>query len=237
MNNLIKNLYFNLNYINYFILLNFVLFWNILSLNIEQLCEFILDDKKIGEFDIDRPISLDPISILVKLSQIKGENVSFEDRVKNASEYLLKYFGQKGDKDKGYEIKVNKKNQIPQLGLYCCALYLQMQRLEDRLNIIMPKSARGGISGISKNGFTPKDIMNAYTTEGKKQSYGSPYIYVDKEDKLNKWLIKANGTLEIILDIDRKTADKLKQMIDNAGVSSFYLGKKGLAYVSDIRLK
>ncbi|WP_049238011.1 type I-Fv CRISPR-associated protein Cas5fv [Moraxella canis] len=209
-------------------------FWNILSLDIEQLCEFILDDKKIGEFDIDKPISLEPISILVKLSQIKGENVSFEDKVKNASEYLLKYFGQKDDKDKGYEIKVNKKNQIPQLGLYCCALYLQMQRLEDRLNIIMPKSARGGISGISKNGFTPKNIMETYVTNGKKQSYGSPYIYFDKEDKLNKWLTKANGILEIQLNLTPEQAKDLKQKIEYAGVSAFYLGKKGLAYVDKI---
>jgi hypothetical protein len=41
--------------------------------------------------------------------------------------------------------------------------------------------------------------------------------------------------LEINLNIDRARAEQIKQQIENAGVSSFYLGKKGLAYVSDIR--
>ena len=31
-----------------------------------------------------------------------------------------------------------------------------------------------------------------------------------------------------------KKAKEIKNMIDNAGVSSFYLGKKGLAYITDI---
>ncbi len=38
----------------------------------------------------------------------------------------------------------------------------------------------------------------------------------------------------IVLDIKEDEADYLKNLIDNAGVSSFYLGKKGLAYVRRI---
>ena len=48
-------------------------------------------------------------------------------------------------------------------------------------------------------------------------------------------LTKANGTLEINLDITQEKAEQFKGMIDAAGVSSFYLGKKGLAYVDSIR--
>ena len=49
-------------------------------------------------------------------------------------------------------------------------------------------------------------------------------------------LTKASGQLEINIDIDKDKAREIKTMIENAAVSSFYLGKKGLAYVSDLRL-
>ena len=49
-------------------------------------------------------------------------------------------------------------------------------------------------------------------------------------------LTKANGTLEIQLNISQEKAQQLKDMIEAAGVSSFYLGKKGLAYVDSLRI-
>ena len=49
-------------------------------------------------------------------------------------------------------------------------------------------------------------------------------------------MTKASGQLEITIDVDRDKAQEIKTLIENAGVSSFYLGKKGLAYVSNIRL-
>ena len=48
-------------------------------------------------------------------------------------------------------------------------------------------------------------------------------------------LTKTSGELEINLPLDQAEADDLKQKIENAGVSSFYLGKKGLAFVKEIR--
>jgi hypothetical protein len=42
--------------------------------------------------------------------------------------------------------------------------------------------------------------------------------------------------LIIELNIDKEKAEELEQMIEAAGVSSFYLGKKGLAYVEEIRI-
>ena len=47
---------------------------------------------------------------------------------------------------------------------------------------------------------------------------------------------KASGTLKIYIAIDESAALDLRDSIENAGVSSFYLGKKGLAYVADIRI-
>ena len=49
-------------------------------------------------------------------------------------------------------------------------------------------------------------------------------------------MTKASGQLEIIIDVEREKGLEIKMLIENAGVSSFYLGKKGLAYVSNIRV-
>ncbi|SFV51930.1 hypothetical protein MNB_SUP05-5-1040 [hydrothermal vent metagenome] len=44
-------------------------------------------------------------------------------------------------------------------------------------------------------------------------------------------MTKASGALSIIIDVDRDKAKEIRLMINDAGVSSFYLGKKGLAFV------
>ena len=68
--------------------------------------------------------------------------------------------------------------------------------------------------------------------------WGNPYILKERrkgEGEVTSMLTKANGTLEINLNIPTEKAIELKEMIDSAGVSSFYLGKKGLAYVDNIK--
>ena len=79
--------------------------------------------------------------------------------------------------------------------------------------------------------------MSRFTTGDKKKIWGNPYIreeFIKGEGKTKHLMTKASGTLEIILNISRDKAKEIKNMIDNAGVSSFYLGKKGLAYVTSI---
>jgi hypothetical protein len=81
--------------------------------------------------------------------------------------------------------------------------------------------------------------MARYTTGAKKLVWGNPYIKDDFSQgigKTKKILTKASGTLEITLDIPKEKAKELNQLIENAGVSAFYLGKKGLAYVSSIKI-
>lgn len=208
-------------------------FWQVLALDIEQLCQFIVDNRKITSFKIDSKLALDPMSILARLDEIgKSKPLPDSEALKQASQILSSQFER-------YKPK-NTKGQYTALPLYCSALYLQLLRLSSRFDMSSAKSVRGGISGISNNGFTTKDFMDKYTTGAKKIIYGNPYIreeIVAGVGKIKHNLIKASGTLEIILDIEPQKAIELKQMIDNAGVSSFYLGKKGLAYVSDIRVK
>ncbi|PSD41693.1 type I-Fv CRISPR-associated protein Cas5fv, partial [Vibrio sp. V02_P2A34T13] len=128
---------------------------------------------------------------------------------------------------------------ITPISLYCSALYLQLSRLEINYDMVTAKTKLGGISGISKRGFTKKDFMDRYTTGAKKIILGNPFIKKEKikgQGEVTSMMTKASGQLEINIDVDRNKAQEIKTLIENAGVSSFYLGKKGLAYVSNIRL-
>lgn len=210
-------------------------FWSVLALDVDELCNFIIDGKL-----VHKSIELTPLGILSRLEEIKKfKNLDYANRVKQASDLLSNTFKE------DYK-PFDKKDVFQHLALYCSALYLQMFRLEEKYDMHSAKSSTGRISGISKNGFTSKDFMKNYVTGGKKLIYGNPYIreeYVKGKDgkkgegKIKHTLKKASGTLEIIIDISFDAALELKQLINDAGVSSFYLGKKGLAYVSDIDIR
>jgi len=118
--------------------------------------------------------------------------------------------------------------------LYSSVLYLKLFRIHEGGGVI-----QGNIKGFSVAGFTAKDFMSCFT-KGKKKVYGNPYVKKEKIKgigEVKSMLTKASGQLEIKLDIDINKAIELKTMIDNAGVSAFYLGKKGLAYVSHIDVR
>ena len=122
---------------------------------------------------------------------------------------------------------------------YCSALYLQITRLKRHFDLSNALTQKGGIAGISKRGFTLKDFMARFTTGDKKPIWGNPYLLKEKrkgEGEVISMLMKASGVLEIALDITKEQSNQLKEMIENAGVSSFYLGKKGLAYVESIKI-
>jgi len=110
--------------------------------------------------------------------------------------------------------------------LYAAALYLQAERM--MLNNIpvdycLNKKGKISIQGFSKRGFNGvRDFLNPLAGS-KKKTVGTPFS-----------LTKASGNLEINIDVDCEKAKEIKRLIGNAGVSSFYLGKKGLAYVTDI---
>lgn len=202
-------------------------FWGILALNLDELCDFILQDST-----VTTNIALDPVSILGRLEAIKKiKPVGYDGEIKVASDNLASHFEK-------YKPLNNKEQQLV-LPMYCSALYLQLKRLDSKYDMSTAKTKLGGISGISNNGFTPKDYMDKYTTGAKKRIYGNPYVreeFIKGEGKIKHTLSKASGQLAISLDIDFDKAKELKKLIDCAGVSSFYLGKKGLAYVSQINM-
>lgn len=198
-------------------------FWGVLALDFEALCHFIISKNK-----VTAAIDTHPVSIITKLELLNKEKpVVNEGLVNEALQILNQTF-------EGVEY-LNKKGEAMPISLYCSSLYLQLERLANQFNMESAKTKAGGISGISKRGFTTKDFMNRFTTGEKKKIWGNPYIRKERIKgigEVTSLMTKASGQLEINLDISRDKAKEIKQMIENAGVSSFYLGKKGLAYIS-----
>ena len=204
-------------------------FWGVLALDFTELCDFIINNSP-----VTKTIQADPLSIIGRLEVLnKEKTVANEGKVSEAKAVLDRHFP-----DTKY---LDDKNNIKPIMFYCSGLYLQLQRLDKKLggayNIDSAKAKAGGISGISKRGFTKKDFMDRFTTGSKKTIWGNPYIRKEKikgQGEVVSMLTKASGQLEININIDRKKAEELEDMIEHAGVSSFYLGKKGLAYISYI---
>jgi hypothetical protein len=201
--------------------------WGVLQLDEEELCDFVLEDKK-----VTKTIAHNPLVIIAQLEELfKLKPVLKENKVSDAFGYLeSKFLNFTG---------VNAKQEVRLISLYCSALYLQLERLAKDFDVSSAKTKAGGISGISNNGFTKKDFMSRYTSGGKKKIWGNPYIRKERVKgigEVTSLMEKAGGTLSVYIAVDYEVSKDLNEKIQNAGVSSFYLGKKGLAYVSNIRL-
>ncbi|MFB6349946.1 type I-Fv CRISPR-associated protein Cas5fv [Moraxella sp. ZJ142] len=204
-------------------------FWNILALDVPELLAFILGDGDAVN-RVEQNITLDPLVLTSRLEEI-AKIKSFEPT--EDSEKASELLSQKFENYKPYDSK-DKQRVLP---LYCSALYLQLSHLENEHDLSAIKAPRGGIRGISNNTITPRDFMQQFTTGGAKLVYGGPYLkesFVAGEGKVREVLDKCSGELLINIDVDDKKAEQIKQMIENAGVGCFYVGKKGLAYVASI---
>lgn len=200
--------------------------WGVLELDFSNLCQFVLDEG----CQVDSDVEFNPLLVISRLELLN--KLKPVENTGNASKVveILKGKFQEGN-------YINKKDEIIPIRLYCSGLYLQLERLSKNLDMSSATTKMGSISGISKNGFTKKDFMNRFTTGEKKKVWGNPYVreeFVQGQGKSKALMTKASGKLEITIDIERDKAKEIKKMIENAGVSSFYLGKKGLAYVADI---
>ena len=104
---------------------------------------------------------------------------------------------------------------------------------------------KGNIKGIAEasGGLTIKDFYNAFSN--KKTSIDSPYFlkakFFDKKENksinqsdFNIGISKEDGVLVIFIDVSEEEAIELKKIINLVGVSTFQLGKKGLAYIKEI---
>jgi hypothetical protein len=202
-------------------------FWGVLMLGVDELCDFIVDATK-----ITKTITHNPLVIINQLESLFGlKPIQNENRVAEAFTLLKGKF----ENFNG----LNPKEEVKPISLYCSALYLQLDRLTMHYDVSSAKTKAGGLSGISNNGFTKKDFMARYTSGEKKKIWGNPYIRKERIKGLGEvtsLMQKAGGALSINIDVNTEVAKDINEKFNNAGVSSFYLGKKGLAYVSDIRI-
>lgn len=193
---------------------------------------FILNE----DFKVLLEASANPLTISNRFEQLNNKkeykDLDVNSQINKVLEVFNKFFP-----DVNY---LSKSDKISVINLYCSAIYLQIERLKYKgFNVEKILSSQGNLSGISKKNFTKKDFMSKYVTGGKKPIWGGAYLRKERikgKGEIVYVLTKASGELVINLNIPRELAIDLAEKIENAGVSSFYIGKKGLAYVTDIRI-
>lgn len=205
--------------------------WGVLFLPFPEIADWILADDI--QVKIENLPTLDPMSVIEQLEHLNTiKAIELEGKLKEAYEKIVLSFPE-------VDFKLTAKGLFTPISFYTAALYLQLDRLSKQYDLSEVVTAQGGLSGISKRGFTKKDFMKRYTTGPKKLVWGNPYLLktrVKGEGEMTQLLTKVTGKLTINLNISSEEARDLEDKIRNAGVSAFYLGKKGLAYVSDIRI-
>lgn len=200
--------------------------WGVIFLELEDVIRYVLKDEII-DFSIFSE-KIHPMNIKNRLSSLSG-SVDVKDRI---YDLLLKF------KDSLTDFEFDKsQDKINISTIYALLIYWQLNKLKEIFDVKTVLSPQGKLTGISLSGiFTEKDFMARYSTGGNKKSWGSPYVLPSKKiSEPTRMLSKASGKLTINLNISKEQACDLEEKIEDAGVSSFYLGKKGLAYVTDIR--
>lgn len=211
--------------------------WGVLGLSLNEVCTFIVDDN----FLVDVDVSLNPIELVSLANYLdkKLDLVDFDSSYEKVINIIHCDFPDVLN-EKEATPYVERNGKIKPIRLYSAALYIQLERLSKRFDMKAAVTKAGKIAGFSKRGFNgQRDFMKNFVTGGEKTIWGNPYIKKEKikgQGEVTSMMTKASGQLEITIDVERDKAQEIKTLIENAGVSSFYLGKKGLAYVSNIRL-
>ncbi len=208
--------------------------WGVLWLSFDQLLDFIKD--KNFQVVLSNSVALDPITVLSQSNYLNDLKLVDTDE---KSQHVIEVLNDKYP-DQSY---IETSGKLKPIRLYAAALYLQIERLSLNFDMTRSCNRRGNstfIFGFSKRGFNgSRDFMKNFITGDEKVIWGNPFILTERrkgEGEVTSILTKANGTLQINLDIPQDKAKELNAMIEAAGVSSFYLGKKGLAYVDSIRI-
>lgn len=209
--------------------------WGVLYLPLDELCNVILHDSLVPPIERICPIDIATQyeTVVGKTKNIKPESseLAFLDDILAAEQALKARF------DVSYRNKTESEIQV--YSLYCSALYLQVERLSKVHDVSQALTSKGGLPGFSKRGFTYKDFMKAFTTGSGKIVFGNPYYretMVKGIGKTREMLTKTSGSVLITLDVADEQANEIMTLISNAGVMSFTLGKKGLAYLDKIKV-
>lgn len=189
---------------------------------------------------IDRP-TIGLLQISKMLKEMKDFKDEKSDKESGNFKYLIRESEYKFVNDAYKEIFNTEVSQ--EAILHFLAINKAMKIAYDKnkkLSIFL--SSANTLSGIGLSGksFTQKDFLSKFAQ--KKKSLGNVYkadFYIldkisNKNYKANKALTKSSGVLTIEIDCDYDSGLEFKKLIDNAGVSSFSVGKKGLAYIDKI---
>ena len=214
--------------------------WQVFWLDSEQLYDFIVNKKEldgnIGKVDPNIISAKLEICKKVKLSDIICQNI-VEEFKKSGIEifkdniHLYKIY-KKGE-ESGYNV----------FAIYCAALYIAMKRLEvnsitlDDVKNEKNKGKVGGeIVGFSLRTHTPRTFYG-HNSGGEVMNYRCPTVcekIIKGQGSIQHRMKKSGGKLSINIPCEYNKAVVIATQIKNAGVNSFYVGKKGLAYVEDI---
>lgn len=220
------------------------------SKTIEDVKCFFEENKLIheGQFELYKFIEL--YNKNIKLTEgydkeYRGVQKLKREMDEDVEDYIrvIKRIGLLNHNDSEYHLKPNYIN-LPGILVYLFSNFL-LRNGYDICGILTEK--KGNIKGIAEasGGLTIKDFYNAFSN--KKTSIDSPYFlktkFFDKkgnkeinQSDFNIGISKEDGVLEIFIDISEEEANELKNRINLVGVSSFQLGKKGLAYVKEINI-
>lgn len=209
--------------------------WGVLFLPLGSLCDFVINNTPVTPRADVCPLTIAEQfeSVVSKIKAVKVASDPSEqlDNILKTESLLSARFDANYRNAAGTSIQVS--------ALYCSALYLQIERLGHRYDLRCALTKAGGVAGFSKRGFTFKDFMKAFTTGDGKIVFGNPYCrdtFVKGAGKIREMLNKTSGRLVITLDVNDEHAREIMNMISNAGVMGFPLGKKGLAYVDAMRI-
>lgn len=209
--------------------------WGVFEYSIEEMIELIVSGKE-SNYTIPAMGRLEIGSILAnKIDKNKKYNqdnvIKININEEKLNEALLRRtFLSKEDLDKGLSYKI----------LVFCSIYSVVENiLKEDPSFIRNLNSKGRIRGIAFRSFTPREFFLA--VGAKKKIVGNPSVWKDwalgennKKYKKTLSLKRKRGSLIIEIKVGPERAEEIINLIENAGVGSFVLGKKGLAYIDSI---
>lgn len=193
---------------------------NISKLDKNELINFILYEEK--KYNNQENINI--IQDLIDLinTQYKNKKIIIN---KEDNEELFNKINNK------YKEIIPKELTEKKLNLFFVALnILTNKEFKEYDNLTKYKTFAG--IGLNCKGFTHKDFYGKMAKQ--KIIAGNPYIFFDKEKKQFKGVNKSDGLLIIEINDTIEKENKIHDLIKNAAVSSFYVGKKGLGFIKEI---
>ena len=104
--------------------------------------------------------ALDPITVCNRIEILSAEKpMDLREDIQAVLDCLLNHFP-----DTNY---LTAKKQLPLISIYASALYIQIARLSPKYDLSNVLTKSGGLSGISKRGFTKKILWTVIRQEVK----------------------------------------------------------------------